>query len=284
LFEVLLVLLAALWFLFLPVAILVLAVAAFVRSRRIVCLERRMEQLESRLGGQALSPPLTASATAGEATEIEALQLGAEIEPAEPPAAARGPRIRWESLIGEKAFGWMAVVLAIFAAAFFLKYAYDNDWIGPLGRVAVGEIAGCALMIVGLRHFLRHWRAFSQMLSACGVVVLFLSTYTAFGFYHLLPSREAGAFMAVVIALSMVAAVLYDSLAVATVATLGGLLTPVLLPTEVDAYVALFTYLVALNLGVWGVVFVRAWPAMGSIALVGTQLLFWMWYEAKLPS
>jgi uncharacterized membrane protein len=42
----------------------------------------------------------------------------------------------------------------------------------------------------------------------------------------------------------------------------------------------LFLYLTALNLGVCVVVLFRGWPAMGSVALLGTQILFWTWYDA----
>src|SRR5262245_47242541 len=42
-----------------------------------------------------------------------------------------------ESLIGRRLIGWVSICLILFAAAFFLKYAFDNRWIGELGRVAI---------------------------------------------------------------------------------------------------------------------------------------------------
>src|ERR1039458_5787231 len=38
--------------------------------------------------------------------------------------------------------GWIAVLLIFCAAAFFLKYAFENRWIGELGRVSIGVAAG----------------------------------------------------------------------------------------------------------------------------------------------
>ena len=118
-------------------------------------------------------------------------------------------------LVGQKALGWVAVLLGLFAAAFFLRYAYDNKWIGPQGQVAIGEAIGLCLAVAGLRDHRQGWRLFAQMLSACGIAVLYLSTYSAFGFYHLLPHAEAGGFLLAVVALSMLAAVLYNSPAIA---------------------------------------------------------------------
>ncbi|MGQ9589557.1 MAG: DUF2339 domain-containing protein [Planctomycetota bacterium] len=72
----------------------------------------------------------------------------------------------------------------------------------------MAEVAGLLLLLAGLGCHRRRWRTFSHMLTACGVVVLYLSTYGAFGFYRLLARTEAGCFLAAIVALSMAAAVL----------------------------------------------------------------------------
>lgn len=40
----------------------------------------------------------------------------------------------------------MAILLIFAATVFFLKYAFDNRWIGELGRVILGVAAGLALV------------------------------------------------------------------------------------------------------------------------------------------
>ena len=71
--------------------------------------------------------------------------------PATPVPASHPPRpgINWELLIGRKGLGWVAVVLLLFGTAFFLRYAYDNKWIGPQGQVAIGEALGLCLAVAG---------------------------------------------------------------------------------------------------------------------------------------
>ena len=80
-----------------------------------------------------------------------------------------------ESMIGRRWLGWAAVGLILFATAFFLKYAFDNRWIGELGRVAIGVAAGVGMTVFGFKYHRRGWRVFSQMLTGGGVVLLYLS-------------------------------------------------------------------------------------------------------------
>jgi len=273
-----------------PVAAIVLSIVSLVRSRRIKRLAERIERLEAVVRGPAGPGRLEeARAERVEEEPVEAVlveepaRVEAEIpaalaEPVSPAIEARPERIQWELLVGRKALGWVAVVSLIFAAAFFLRYAIENEWIGPLGRVTVGAVVGAALVIAGWNYHRRGWRIFSQMLSAAGVIVLYLATYSAFGFYRLLPQQAAAVFLVIVVVESAILAVRYDSLAIALTAVLGGLATPVLMRSEHDQYVALFTYLAVLDVGVLLLVLSRAWVAIGTVAMLGAQALFWNWY------
>lgn len=77
--------------------------------------------------------------------------------PTPPPARTINAR-ELESIIGRRWLGWAAVALILFATAFFLKYAFDNRWIGELGRVAIGVTAGVTLATLGYRYHKRKWR------------------------------------------------------------------------------------------------------------------------------
>ena len=79
----------------------------------------------------------------------------------------------------------------------------------------------------------------------------------------------------------MVVAVGYRSSVVALVAVIGGLLTPVLLQTDHDSYSSLFMYLAVLNAGVVIALLMRSWSVVGSVAYLGTQWLFWLWYDGN---
>ena len=182
-----------------------------------------------------------------------------------------------ESIIGRRLVGWAAVALILFATAFFLKYAFDNRWIGELGRVAIGVIAGVAMTVFGFKYHRRGWRIFSQILTGGGVVLLYLSVYAAFGYYHLATQKAAFLFLGILIAEAALMAVLYNAPAIAIMALIGGFLTPLLLHSDRDQYVSLFGYIAALDLGALAVL--KRWRGLSSLAFAGTHLLFWLWYD-----
>ena len=275
-----------------PLVALVLSIIAFRRSRRIDELTRRVTLLEAQRQTrpeQVTTPTTTAAVAKSRPEESVAddslVTLEPDIDQTELPASSSEETshepMGWETFIGQKAFGWMAVLLFVFSAAFFLRHAYQSNWIGPVGRVAIGELVGAGLLGLGWSYFRKSWTRFSNMLTATGIVVLYLATYSAFGFYRLLPQQHAGVFLAVLVIESMVVAVCYRSAVVALVAVIGGLLTPVLLQTDHDSYSSFFTYLAVLNAGVVIALLMRSWSVVGSVAYFGTQWLFWMWYAGN---
>lgn len=231
---------------------------------------------------QAIAPPVLRTEQPPVTSTAAGLRPSAEIPSYKEsrPATETDP-VGWESFIGQKAFGWLAVVLFVLSAAFFLNYAFQNNWVGPIGRVAVGEIVGALLIWGGWRYFRSGMIRFSRMLTSAGIIVLYLATYSAFGIYQLLPQTHVGFFLAILIIESMVVAVLYRSATIALVAVIGGLLTPVLLGSDHDSYKSFFCYLAMLNAGVLAALTVRSWAFVGSTAFTGTQLLFWLWYAGN---
>lgn len=186
-----------------------------------------------------------------------------------------------EMLIGRQALGWFAVVTLLFATGFFLRYAYENEWIGPIGRVSIGLLAGLALVVAGWRKDRQGWRLFSRMLTSAGIVVLYASTFSAFGFYDLIPRGAIGVLLTIVVAESMLLAIGYNSLGIALMAVLGGFITPLLLHSDHDQYVSLFAYLAILTAGSLAASSVRRWPLVGTLTLLGAQLVFWLWFFAN---
>ena len=189
--------------------------------------------------------------------------------------------VGWETFIGQKAFGWVAAILFLFSATFFLRYAYQNNWIGPIGRVAIGELFGAGLVISGCRYLMKGWRRFASMLMSTGIVVIYLATYSAFGFYQLLPQQHAGMFLAILVMESMLAAIFCRSSLIGMIAVVGGLMTPLLMQTDHDSYSSLFLYLLTLNIGVVAATSVQRWRAVASVAFSGTQLIYFGWYQGN---
>jgi len=293
------------------VAVAVLPLIAIVRTARIGELARRVSGLEAALNRltaqqplaqtqpampQPVEPPKPEQPPVAVSIPAPPPQPPAKEPPPAPPtpAAIEPPIIRtpppWprapepayesiETVIGRKWLGWVAIALICGATLFFLKYAFENRWIGELGRVIMGIVAGLAMVWAGYDRHRKQWRYFSQVLSGGGVIVLYLSIYGAFGYYHLISQPAAFVFLAIIVAQTHLLALAYNARSIVLVGIIGGFLTPVLLSSERDQYVVLFTYIFILNCGTFGVIIARAWPWIASLSYIGTQALFWIWYS-----
>src|SRR5262249_33532341 len=65
------------------------------------------------------------------------------------------PRANLEDRIGGSWFNRIGVLCLCLAVAFFLKYAFDNQWIGPAGRVSIGVIIGLGFFVCSARLLVR---------------------------------------------------------------------------------------------------------------------------------
>lgn len=266
--------------------ILVLPIVAFVRTRKIGQLEERLARIEAILAEPSL-PPARHHRPVVEPAPTDDLPIQDAILVEEsPPAPTRQPRrpepaadsAGIESWLGQKFMGWAAVLLLLFATGFFLKYAFDNEWIGPLGQVTIGVLAGSLLCLGGfVMHRRQRWLA-CQMLTAAGIVLLYLCTFSTFGYYALMPRDRASVYLVLIVAQAALLAGLYDAQAIALMAVAGALLSPILLRSELDQYRSLFLYLTLLDLGFVALALWRRWLLVGLLALLGTQGLFWMWW------
>jgi uncharacterized membrane protein len=185
-----------------------------------------------------------------------------------------------ESAIGKRWIAWAGAVVLFVGMAFFLQYAFVNDWIGPTGQVVIGILAGIAFLVAGSRCISKGWRVFGQSLIGLGLAILYAAFFAAFSAYDepVMSQKVAFGCMVAVTAAGVALAVLHDALPMAMLAVLGGLLTPWLLSTGKDARDSLLTYLLLLDLGVLGVAFFRGWRLLDALALAGTFVLYGGWY------
>jgi uncharacterized membrane protein len=182
-----------------------------------------------------------------------------------------------ESRIGSQWFNRIGILAVLIAAAWFLKLAIDNHWIGPLGRVLIGLVAGAGLIAWSERFRTRGYAAFSYSLKAVGSGVLYLSLWAAFSLYQLVDSTVAFAAMIAVTAFNGFLAWVQDAELLALYAIVGGFSTPLLLSTGENHEVALFTYLLLLDAAVLLLVALKPWSRLLCAAFAGTVFFFAAW-------
>ena len=188
---------------------------------------------------------------------------------------------RWtpklEALIGGNWLLKIGILAIVLGALYFLKYAFDNQWIGNTGRVLIGMFAGLSLLYGGETFQKKGYKLYGQTLAGGGVSILYLSIYAACNFYALIPQVPALLFMVFVTAVSCLLAARYFSKTLAVLGLLGGMLTPYWLSTGESNQAGLLTYLLILDLGIGLLARYRGWFFLNSLSFGGTFILFSDW-------
>ena len=190
------------------------------------------------------------------------------------------PETGLESRIGSHWLNRIGIAAVLIGVSYFLKFAFDNDWIGPAGRVSIGLLAGIAVVIWSERFRRRGYRAFSYSLKAVGIGVLYLSLWAAFHVYGLIPSGVAFVAMFAVTSATAIMALSQDAEILAFFALAGGFSTPVLLSTGQNKELQLFSYLVILNFATLVLVAIKPWRRLLMLSYVATVLLYIGWYSS----
>jgi uncharacterized membrane protein len=182
-----------------------------------------------------------------------------------------------ESRIGSHWLNRIGITAVLVGVSYFLKFAFDNNWIGASGRVAIGLIAGIAMVVWSERFRSKGYKAFSYSLKAVGIGTLYLSLWAAFQVYALIPSGVAFFAMVIVTAATGVLAVTQDAEILAAFALMGGFLTPVLVSTGQNRELELFSYVALLDLATLVLVVFRPWQRLLILSFVGTLSLYATW-------
>lgn len=193
------------------------------------------------------------------------------------PQAGVKRRSDLETRIGGSWFNWIGIIAFTFGVAFFLKYAFDNKWIGETGRVLMGIGLGVGILFAGERLRARGMAAYAYVLSGGGILILYLSVYAAFAFYQLVGQIPAFLAMAAVTATAVLLSARYNALPIAVLGLIGGFLTPLLLSTGKDNQVALFGYITLLDAGVLALAYFKQWRSLNYMAFVSTLLMQTGW-------
>ncbi len=184
-----------------------------------------------------------------------------------------------EALIGGRWFNRIGIIALLFAVSYFLKLAFDNNWIGPGGRVAIGILLGLLMLPWSAWLFSRDYTYFSEGIAGLGEATLFVSVWAGCQYYALF-SRQVG-FLALVLVTAIMAylALRRNSERIAFLSLLGGLLTPALMSSGKNEQVVLFGYLLLLGVAALAISWRKEWQILLPLAFGGTHLYFWQWYD-----
>jgi len=246
-------------------------------------INNRLDALERRQSVTAPPPPPVSipAAPSQEAVPIPA--------PAVPPRKGKPARVKereWEQILGGSWLARIGVLALIIGVGFFLKFAFDSNWIGPTGRVILGIVGGLAMLGLGY-YWQKRYPILTRVLSGGGIAILYLSIFASFAMYDLINIYVAIAFLLLVSVASAALALYYDSMAMAIIGIIGAFFAPFILGAFGERGTAvggtgqaiqLLAYVIAVDIGVLILSTFRNWRWFTLLALGCSLIAFGFWY------
>ena len=260
---------------------------------QVASLTARIYMLEQRLGIAAQPAQQPARPVAAEpqkpvappatVTSPASIPAPPPLRPLIPPPSltqeAARPKTDLEKRIGQYWLNRIGIVAVLIGVSYFLKWAFDNQLIGPAGRVLIGIVAGIGLVLWSERFRTRGHAPFSYSLKAVGIGSLYLSFWAAAQYFDpkVISVEMAFVAMVVVTASTISMALAQDAQLLAAFALIGGFSTPALLSTGQNREAVLFSYVCLLDLAILVIAIYKPWRRLLWGSFVGTQILFCGW-------
>jgi len=282
-------------------AIVLLPIVAFARTlqigRQLADLRRRLDHLERRVDNvepvvsrpvpaRPMVPPPPVSPSVVPPPVVPPPAVRVEPQPVQPAAqrdlvAALPTDVRdldLEERIGGRWLQHAGLIVLLLGVTFFLRYAFEHEWLSPAVRIVLGSVAGMSMSWGGVRLAVRY-RAYGLLLSGGGIAVLYLSVYAGLNLYALYGPQVA---FGLLVAVTIAAAALADrtgSQAIAVVAVCGGFATPFLVGGRGDQQVRLFSYVALLIASTMYLAHRRQWRWLNVVSLALTMLTVAAWAD-----
>lgn len=194
--------------------------------------------------------------------------------PSTPPQAEPGGDL--EALLTARWGVWLGSAALLLAGVFLIRYAVEQELLGPAARCVLAALLGAALL--GAAEWVTRYELPSipgpfevdqapAGLAAGGTAMLFGAAYGAGPFYDLLPPLPAFAALAAASGVGLLGALRYGPLT-AAIGIVGAFATPALVSTESPFYPGLFAYLTVVSAAALAVVRYSAWIWLGWATMI----------------
>jgi uncharacterized membrane protein len=241
---------------------------------------RELARLRARLSqAPILEPPVAAPVEV--APEFVPL---AQVET--PPPQPAAPQRDIEALITMNWGVWLGSAALLFAGIFLVRYAVEQELLGPAARCGLAGLLGFVLL--GAAEWLHLHEGPPLVgpfridqapsgLAAGGTAILFGAAYGAGPYLDLLPPLLAFVAMAGASLIALAAALRYGPLTAAT-GIVGAFATPALVATEAPSLPGLFAYLLLVSAAALWVVRRTAWTWLGWATTIAGAI--WVCFAA----
>lgn len=145
----------------------------------------------------------------------------------------------------------LGALLLIIGFGWLTTYAFLNNWIGPMGRITLGIVAGSLFILLGywrIKNYINQGSVFLVL----GSTVILLTVFAAREVYDFFTPISALVLMFLSTSFVAFASVKYNSRALALMSLVLAGIAPLLIAAPVNDYIARFAYLFVVILGaIW---------------------------------
>ncbi len=192
--------------------------------------------------------------------------------------------IDFELRVGQKWLLISGIIIMVFGVGYFLKFSFDQGWIGPTGQIVLAYVWGLAFQFAGAVFIRKNLAAYGLSLIGGGSAVLYVATFAASpasGLFNpsIITSQSFCYFIMILITiLTVFLAIIYDNKWLAVLGIIGGFFTPILLSAGGYNHIALMVYMSILNFGLLFVAFYNKWDLLTLPGFIFTYLLYAGWF------
>ena len=195
------------------------------------------------------------------------------------PATEKAPSVEFSPA---KLFSWVGGLMLFLGCVFGIKYAVENNLLSPAARIICSTGLGLALAAAG--YFIRRekYRVTAHTLLGSGLAVIYASVYCAHAFYQFIPPAVTFILLALTAFAAFGAAVRKNAKYVGYLGAVIAFLTPLLVNSGSDSWIALFTYILFINAAAVLAAAKRGWNGLLICSLVFTWLSQTAWLFSPL--
>lgn len=196
------------------------------------------------------------------------------------PTAEKAPSVEFSPA---KLFSWIGGLMLFLGFVFGIKYSVENNLVSPAVRVIGSTGLGLALAAAG--YFIRRekYRVTAHTLLGSGLAVIYASVYCAHAFYQFIPPALTFILLALTAFAAFGAAVRKNAKYVGYLGAVIAFLTPLLINSGQDSWIALFTYILFINAASVLAAAKRGWNGLLICTLVFTWLSQAAWLFSPSP-
>lgn len=180
------------------------------------------------------------------------------------------------ALTGGKLFVTLGILLLFIGIVMLFKYASHYLAFPIEARFASVALSAFAMIAFGMSQMGKR-RDYGLYLQGGGLGMLFLTVYTAFKFYNLLPADIAFIMLVAIGAATFALSITANSIELSVLAVTGGFVAPLLASTGHGNHITLFSYYLVINLVIFAIAWKKTWRLLNTIGFLFTFSIASLW-------